>query len=891
MPDLRMFRERIQELYRTSRPYDDNRHPTQRDLADAIGLNHSELSNRLNASKGARLTSRDARAIVRTLTDWAAIYTQDEANGLLAMLDLPPFSAAELATTPLDRLTPVVSPPTNLVLTSSTATASSSPKSNLPRPLTSFIGRETEIAAVEELLQQSRLVTITGTGGAGKTRLAVEVAGRLITRFRDGVFLIELAALNDATLVAGQLAAVLALREQVLGDNLLDRLTSALSNKEMLLVLDNCEHLIMAVAQLTEKLLTTCPALHVLSTSREPLRIGGETVWRVPALSLPGSNVANNPNVIARYEAIRLFNERAAAAQPGFSINSQNVQLVRDICTQLDGIPLALELAAARLRVMGLSELYARLRDRFRLLVSGARTALPRQQTLQALVDWSCDLLTPSEAAVFRRLSLFVGGFTLDAAAAVCASEEISDFTAIEIVAELVDKSLVAREDNLGATRYYLPETIRQYAAAKLAAVPAEQQAVSRWQRDYYLSLTQQASSDENWPSRTALEHDNFRAALDWSLANDEAESAVRIAIAVGKFWGLQGYRSEAQHYLAAALEMGRGRIPQNLAARAWYITGNLAADAGDYLRGQELLEESAKIWQQLGDEVNLALALDSLGRVLLYQDEYRAATSQLEAALQLARKLNQRGDTLFIQANLGICALYQGNYLQAERLLHEALALSREYNNKVMQAIILYNLAALELDNARFEPARRYLEQTIKLADELGHSSLIARVQHLMGKVEEYVGNLDLAATLYQQSLAGAERLEDKSVIALASVGLASVTYQCGDIAQGRKLARRGIGLFAALRYRYDLAAAFEIKAKLDHAAGEHGRAAWLLGAATQLRENIGAPRPPVERESHARLVAELKAGHPEFFAGYYASGQQATIAGAVSYAFGADT
>jgi non-specific serine/threonine protein kinase len=405
------------------------------------------------------------------------------------------------------------------------STATAGPPTNLPISLTSFIGREREIAEVTRLLagppSESRLLTLTGAGGCGKTRLALRVAGEALGDFPDGVWLVELAALADPALVAGAVAMAVGVRE-VPGRALTESLVDHLRDRTLLLILDNCEHLVAAAAGLADVLLRSCPRLRVLATSREPLGSAGETIWRVPSLTLPPLSAADAPLLepLTRYEAVRLFVERARAAVPAFAPSAENAPALVEICRRLDGIPLAIELAAARVRVFSAAQIAARLDDRFRLLTAGPRTALPRQQTLRATVDWSYDLLAEPERALLRRLSVFAGGWTFEAAEAVAAGDGIQTHAVLDLMAQLVDKSLVIAEEQRGAVRYRLLETIRAYARDRLLEAGEAERTRDR-HLAYFLGLAEEAeprlrgAEERVTLDRLEAEHANLQAALE----------------------------------------------------------------------------------------------------------------------------------------------------------------------------------------------------------------------------------------------------------------------------------------------------------------------------------------------------------------------------------------
>ncbi|MGH3090644.1 MAG: ATP-binding protein, partial [Rubrobacteraceae bacterium] len=426
--------------------------------------------------------------------------------------------------------------------------AESPPKGNLPLELTSFIGREKEISEVKGLLEGTRLLTLTGSGGCGKTRLALEVAADVAKDFDDGAWWVGLASLSDADLAPKAAASALGARERP-GRTLTEALSDHLRYRKLLLVLDNCEHVIASCAALADALLRFCPGLRVLATSREALGVAGEVSWPVPSLSLPDPGHPPSSESLARYEAPRLFVERAAAST--FAPTKRSAAAVAHLCHRLDGIPLAIELAAARTRVLSAEQIDARLDDCFRLLTTGSRTALPRQRTLQATMDWSHDLLDRDERTVFRRLSVFAGGFTLEAAEKVCAGDGIEEEDALDLLARLVDQSLGVFRGEGGEARYRLLETIRQYGGEKLRE-SGEARATRRRHADFFHSLAEEAkpklvgTEQASWLERLETEHDNLRATLGWLEEEGEAERGLRLATALLRFWWFRGHLAEA---------------------------------------------------------------------------------------------------------------------------------------------------------------------------------------------------------------------------------------------------------------------------------------------------------------------------------------------------------
>ena len=432
------------------------------------------------------------------------------------------------------------------------------PTHNLPLELSSFVGREKELAEVKRLLENNRLLTLTGSGGCGKTRLALAAAGELVEGFADGVWLVELASLADASLVPQAVASTLGVREQT-GRSPTESLSDYLGSKRVLLVLDNCEHLVEACAELAEALLHSCPELRILATSREALGITGEVAWLVPSLSLPDLRRLPAVESLYQYESARLFVERTTAVNPTFALTEQNASAVAQVCYRLDGIPLAIELAAARTKVLTVEQIAVRLDDSFGLLSAGSRTAMPRQRTLHATMDWSHELLPDEERALFRRLAVFAGGFTLEAAESVCSGEDLERDEVLDLLSHLVDKSLVVAWEVSGEARYRLLETVQQYAWEKLSE-PGETERFRERHAGYYLALAEEAEPELKgagqvaWLERLEWERDNLRAAMAWLLERGALEEAARLGWALWLFWGIRAHFAEGRRWMEQAL-------------------------------------------------------------------------------------------------------------------------------------------------------------------------------------------------------------------------------------------------------------------------------------------------------------------------------------------------
>ncbi|HXT34346.1 MAG TPA: tetratricopeptide repeat protein [Chloroflexota bacterium] len=811
--------------------------------------------------------------------------------------------------------TPAAFPPLRL---------SSTPPTNLPLQVTSFIGREREQATVEKLLARAPLVTLVGAGGCGKTRLALQVAADLLEEHPDGVWLVEFAALNQAAsdnalLVPQVVATALSLRE-VPGQSFLETLLDALSTKRLLLILDNCEHLVAACAELAAALLRRCPRLRILATSRERLAIQGETSYRVPSLSLPEADQSHMAAWTGS-EAVRLFAERAGAIKPAFALTEENGNAVVQICARLAGIPLAIELAAARVASMPVETIAKRLDQSIGLLTEGLRDMPPRQRTLRATLDWSWALLDQHEQALLQRLSVFAGGWSLGAAVAIRAGDEFADWEVPDLLDRLVNKSLVGLDEREPAIRYWLLETVRQYAGERLAA-SGTMAATRDRHLDWCLSFAEEAEThlkgpeQDAWLARLAREHDNLRAALAWARERGENDDRrPRLAGALWRFWHLRGYLTEGRGWLEEALISG-GESPAGVRARVLDGAASLAYGQNDYARAGALHEEALALRRTLGDEQGIAASLNGLGNVAFQQDDYGRAVALYEEALALRRGL---GDTWGIAAslgNLGNAADLQGDHGRATALIEEALALQREVGDTWGVATSLNNLGNIAGRLGDYERAAILLDEALLLFRTLGHTYGIARALDCRGDVACRQGEYGRAMALHDEALPLRRALGDTQGIAASLSGLGDVAYRLRE--DGRAMAlyeealalRRGLGdtwgvanslqslgLLAERQGEHERALALQRESfQLSHAIGSRdltvkcldclarlaaagGRqplAARFAGAADALREALGLRLPAEERARQDRVIQQMRAALGETtFAAAWAEGR----------------
>ncbi len=697
---------------------------------------------------------------------------------------------------------------------------------NLPVQRTGFVGREKETAALKELLlrQNVRLVTVTGPGGIGKTRLVVQVAIGLGERFPGGVYFVPLSSLSDPGLIASMIVQTLGIREaggqsalEILKRNLQDT-----SYPPRLLLLDNFEHLVQAAPTVAD-LLASGPNLKILVTSRAALHVYGEHEFPVPPLALPDSRSKLSVEFLSRCPAVALFAQRAVAAKPDFELNQENALTVAEICARLDGLPLAIELAAARVKVVSPSLMLTRLANRLQLLTGGARDLPQRQQTLRAAIDWSYDLLSPAEQKLFRRLSVFVGGCNLEGVEAVCDAKVDLDLDLLDGMASMVDKSLVQQvEPGKGETRFAMLDTIREYALEKLEA-SGEQPLTKRAHAAYCLVLAEEESTENGaqtaeWQERFALEHDNFRAALDCLTETGDAEWGLRLGTALFRFWEIREYLAEGRDRLGKLLKLAGAAAPTKARARALFAAGVLAGGQGDYASADALLGESQDIARQLGDKMGVAVSLNALGVVACGRGDVATA-----------------------------CALFE-----------EGLVLWRELGDQKAVARALSNLANVLKVEREYDRAHALHVECLSIFQGLGDRTGVAWSLNYQGDIARDRGDTAAARKMYEQGLGIFRELGDRWGIAGTLADLGSLAREQGDYSAAHSLYAESIKLFQELDHKRGIARLLECSACSAAAQREAERSLRLAGAAAALRQHIGAPLTPAEQ---AKLEASLRA------------------------------
>lgn len=815
-----------------------------------------------------------------------------------------------------------------------------SPPSTLPHPLTALIGREQETREISEALSRSRLVTLVGGGGVGKTRLSIQVARSLASDHAQEVVFVELAALSEPQLLSTFVVTVLGIREEASPqpDYLLRALTARLSTQPVLLVLDNCEHMIEAAASLTQTLLERCPVLRILTTSRQRLGLTGEVVWRVPSLLVPDleplpAEPAEAITAALVFPAIQLFVERAVSAHSTFQLTRrEEVEAVCRICRRLDGIPLAIELAAARVRSLTVEDINGKLDQRFRLLTGGSPTALPRQQTLRSLIDWSYNLLGEEERALLCRLSVFSGGWTLEAAETICTGDLVEEWEMLDLLTSLVDKSLVVAETTGASVRYRLLETVRQYARDRLL----DGGTAPIWRNRhlaFFLKLAEELEANTGSASQQELishleeEHDNLRAALDWSLKEKEGSASLRLCGGLQSFWRMRGHYTEGREWCSRVLGAVEAQVRTLERAKALNTAGILANLQGDYVSARVYHEESLDLFRELGDKRGIAGSLHGLGNVTSNQGDYTSARNHYEESLTLKRELGDRSGIGAALHNLGNVAKNQGDYASARAYYEESLGLFREIGHRQFLCNALTNLgrvAALSGDNSRastyFEEslsiykasrdrhgiatsmihlgnlahsqsdsarAQTYYEESLILYREMADRSGIGSALNNLGGVAYQREDYERARAYYEESLTIFRDIGYRQFLSISLLGLGNVAAGLNDYVLARPYYEEGLNIQKELGDRHGIATSLEAYAHMAVKNSKPELALLFWGAAAVLREEIGSPLPPGDEERYTCAMAEIcQSLGEEAFAAAWARGRSMTTEQAIKYA-----
>ena len=723
------------------------------------------------------------------------------------------------------------------------------------------------------------------------------------------MWLVQLAPIGQPDLVVPTVGLALSAREEP-GQTLLDSIVARLRDIEALLIVDNCEHVIEAAADTIAALLRSCPRLRILATSQTRLGVPGEASWPVPPLTVPEPEMAD-PRAAGEAESVRLFCDRAALARPGFGLTAGNVAAVGEICRQLDGIPLAIELAAARVSALTVAQLAARLGNRFRLLTGGSRASLPRHRTLEAAIEWSHDLLSETEQVCFRRVAVFAGGCTIDAVEAVCPDDALPLDVVFETVTALIDRSLLTTEERSGSMRYGMLESIHQYALGRLAAA-GEAAALHRRHMDWLLDFARQADlagpDQAAWLDLLEADRDNFRAGLEWSLTpaaglaqpraaalrrpqtghragragtqagpapvGPDPGQALALAGALAPFWLVRGPIALARTALDAALAAAGPAADRRLRAIALDGAGQLAAVQADHDAQRGYQQESLAIWRELGDDARVASTLSDLGSAAHFRGEYPLAQALHAEALELAERTGDAQQTGQALSGLGRLALHQGDLDQATAYYTQSMARFAAIGDLRRATLILGNLGVVAINSGDLALAEKRLTEHLDNARRLGDHKLTSGALTNLGLVAYQAGDLDRAAGLHQQALELSEQLGDRrlAVVALGNLGLVAARRQNYPAATQFHL--RSLDLAESVGERRSVAEMLEELAAVESAAGNAARAATLFGASQAIRQDIGAPilGPDQARLNGARDAAAAALGEEAFSAAHQA-------------------
>jgi predicted ATPase/serine/threonine protein kinase len=753
---------------------------------------------------------------------------------------------------------------------------------NLPIQPTSLIGREKEVATVQHLLRREdvRLLTLTGPGGTGKTRLGLQVAAEASERFVDGVFFVNLAPISDPALVVPTIAQTLDLKETG-GQPLLDLLKTSLREKQLLLLLDNFEQVVSAASQVAD-LLAACPKLKIVVTSRMVLHVRAEHEFAVPPLALPDPTRLPDLVALSQYDAVALFIQRAQAVKSDFQVTNANAPAVAKICVRLDGLPLAIELAAARAKFFAPQALLTRLEQGLTVLVGGARDLPARQQTLRGTIAWSYDLLSAEEQQLFRRLSVFVDGCMWEAAEVVCRAAGELAADVLDGLLSLVDKSLLRQQESAeGEPRFSMLQLLREFGLEALAST-GETELTRQAHAAYYLALAEEAkpelerSQQAVWFDRLEAEHDNLRAALLWSLEHEKAETGLRLAGALRWFWMRRGYLSEGRRWLTSILELAEGVEPTHLRAKALAGASGLAWLQGDYPAARALGEESVTLCRALENKRELAFSLMWLSFATGSQGDQKTASVLAEESVTLSRQVEGRWGVALALFCLAIATSSLHDYSLARSFYEESLALFRALGDKWGVAMALYGLGVAAFAQGDYAVAHPLLEEGAILLRAQRDKQDLAFLLYYLGRVTRHEGDYQQAVALFEESLALYEELGHKPGIARLRCILGKMACDKGDYGQAGAQLKESLTLMRESKSRRGIASVLEGFAKLTAAQQQAKLAARLLGAAEGLREAIGAPLPLDERADYEQAVAVTRRElGEEAFASAWAEGR----------------
>ncbi len=768
------------------------------------------------------------------------------------------------------------------------------PLHNLTLPLSNLIGRDDELVQIAKQLDDPgcKLLTLLGVGGIGKTRLGLHASAAAVNHYPDGVWLVESAALNEEDLLPDEIAAVFGVSAQEArsGIGVTDILIDYLKDKTLLLILDNCEHLIEACVSFVDGLLNGCPNLKIMTTSREAFGIYEERIFQVSPLSLPP--LESSMAEIESYPAIQLFLERAVNVQSNFHLSDDNSTALAEICRQLEGIPLAIELAAARVRVISLDQIARRLQDRFRLLTGGPRTALPRHQTLQATMDWSYGLLPQLERAVLRRLSVFSGGWSLKAAEDIVSFREVDQQEILDLLCNLVDKSLVLVEDQGARVRYGMLETVRQYGL-RILSEQGELEVTSQRHASFFVQLAEQADEGlrdaRQGESMNVLdtEHDNLRGALRWATDNNKADLAFRLVGALGWFWFMRGHWKESWRWFHKANDLKSISKPI-IRAKAICRAGGLQIIRGNMIGTIELIEQAMDIYRESGDEEGFAWSLNLMGQSKTWSDkEFDQAMPYLSESVELFSRLGNDWGVAFTLPFIGQVVEYQGDYERSINLQKKGIAIFERVGDEWNQAYSLYLMGGSATRNNDYQLAEWAYDQCMKKCSLIKDKVMEAHALKGLGQLSLQKDDREHMEEFYLEALEALQKIGDENCVAATLRGLGEVAQRKGDYAKGAKLLGQSLLTYEKLGLDDYVVILIDRFASLSAASGKRDRASRLLGASNCLDGETGLIMPVQYREERANLTTSIqKLVGDRDFEKLFEQGAAMNIQDAIAYA-----
>ena len=735
----------------------------------------------------------------------------------------------------------------------------SRPQTNLPAQFTSFIGREKEQAEAIELINKYRLVSLIGMGGVGKTRLSIKVGEQLLKDFSNGVWMVELAPLLDPTLIPQTVASVFGLSATP-SLSVTQVLINYLCAKKVLLILDNCEHMLGGSAQLADTLLKNCPDLKILTTSREPLGILGEASYRLPSLALPDSDKLMN--AFRDFASVRLFEERAQLVKRDFSLTMENASFVTQICHRLDGIPLAIELAAVQVNQLSVKEIVLQLDQAFQILTGGSRTALPRQQTIRASIDWSWNLLTDDEHVLLRRLSVFAGGWTLESASAVYGDDNNVKL----LMGQLVRKSLaVVNQVSGGTTRYHFHEVVRQYVREKLIESD-ESELICQKHLQYFISLAEHADvqlhgADQNlWLERLTNELSNLRAALEFAVKHD-SDNAVRLSASLGWFWYRKGLLAEGRNWYKKILDTRLIDVSTaNNFSKAFYGAGLVAHFQADYVYARKTLEQSLALAQQQRNLVGIAHAHVMLGMGYVWQGDFVKTEQHILKSIEIFKSSGGGWGHAFALNTLGFAALLQGDFQGAYSAFEESVNRARAVGDRYISSFPLSNLGIIAYQQGNLERGRELLEESLVIGQEAHDPTVIEWCMAELGHIARFQGDFGRATELFEAALEHSRTMGLVTGVAVTSRALGDVAVNMKEYPKARSLIQESLTLFQSQGDVRNVIYCLNSFASLAGATANWSLAATLLSVVDSQIRGMGISMSPIDKTAFDKMVDEAR-------------------------------